>query len=97
MITAGEIAPRAGSIAEGTAVFGRAHILNTWSLWWGITIMVVAAHGDACLHARTCSSQAWRTLTGAARPPARDDVLRDIELPLWVSVIGVPLIGAVGV
>jgi uncharacterized oligopeptide transporter (OPT) family protein len=36
MIAAGEITPRAGSIAEGTAIFGRAYILNSWALWWGI-------------------------------------------------------------
>jgi uncharacterized oligopeptide transporter (OPT) family protein len=40
MISLGEIQPRAGSIAEGTALFGRAHILNSWSLWWGIVMMV---------------------------------------------------------
>jgi uncharacterized oligopeptide transporter (OPT) family protein len=96
MITAGEIAPRAGSLADGTAVFGRAHILNTWSLWWGITMMVVAAM--VTLFARPdVFVQAWRTLTRRGPPAPRDDVLRDIELPLKVSVIGVPLIGAVGV
>jgi uncharacterized oligopeptide transporter (OPT) family protein len=42
MISLGEIQPRAGVIAEGTALFGRAHILNTWALWWGIVMMVVA-------------------------------------------------------
>jgi uncharacterized oligopeptide transporter (OPT) family protein len=96
MITAGEILPRSGAIAEGTAVFGRAHILNTWSLWWGITMMVVAAM--VTLFARPdVFVQAWRMLTRRGPAPARDDVLRDIELPLRVSVIGVPLIGAVGV
>ena len=96
MITAGEIVPRAGSLADGTAVFGRAHILNTWSLWWGITMMVVAAM--VTLFARPdVFVQAWRTLTRRGPPAPRDDVLRDIELPLKVSVIGVPLIGAVGV
>jgi uncharacterized oligopeptide transporter (OPT) family protein len=96
MITTGEIAPRAGSLAGGTALFGRAHILNTWSLWWGITMMVVAAM--VTLFARAdVFVQAWRTITRRGPPPPRDDVLRDIELPLKVSVIGVPLIGAVGV
>jgi len=96
MITAGEILPRSGAIAEGTAVFGRAHILNTWSLWWGITMMVVAAM--VTLFARPdVFVQAWRMLTRRGPAPARDDVLRGIELPLRVSVIGVPLIGAVGV
>jgi uncharacterized oligopeptide transporter (OPT) family protein len=96
MIGAGEILPRSGSVAEGTAVFGRAHILNTWSLWWGITMMVVAAM--VTLFARPdVFLQAWRMLTRRGPTQPREDVLRDIELPLKVSVIGVPLIGAVGV
>jgi OPT family oligopeptide transporter len=96
MITAGEITPRAGSVAAGTAVFGRAHILNTWSLWWGITMMVVAAM--VALFARPdVFVQAWRMLSRRQRELPREDVLRDIELPLRVSWIGVPLIGAFGV
>ena len=43
MIHAGEILPRSGSLADGTAVFGRVHIVNNWSLWWGIAIMVMAS------------------------------------------------------
>ena len=31
MISLGEIQPREGSIAAGTAIFGRAHILNNWA------------------------------------------------------------------
>ena len=96
MISAGEIAPREGSVAAGTAVFGRAHILNTWSLWWGITMMVVAAM--VTLFARPeVFVQAWRMLTRRGPAAPRNDVLKDIELPLRVSVIGVPLIGALGV
>jgi OPT family oligopeptide transporter len=96
MIGAGEILPRSGSVAEGTAVFGRAHILNTWSLWWGITMMVIAAM--VTLFARPdVFVQAWRMLTRRGPTQSGQDVLRDIELPLKVSVIGVPLIGAFGV
>ena len=96
MIGAGEILPRSGSVAEGTAVFGRAHILNNWSLWWGITMMVVAAM--VTLFARPdVFVQAWRTITRRGPAAPRGDVLRDIELPLRVSVVGVPLIGALGV
>jgi len=96
MIGAGEILPRSGSVAEGTAVFGRAHILNNWSLWWGITMMVVAAM--VTLFARPdVFVQAWRMITRRGPAAPREDVLRDIELPLRVSVIGVPLIGALGV
>jgi uncharacterized oligopeptide transporter (OPT) family protein len=97
MISIGEIQPRAGSIAEGTALFGRAHILNTWALWWGITMMVVAAM--VALFARPeVFVEAFRGLT-RRRPRAAtgEDVLRDIELPLPVSWIGVPIVGALGV
>ena len=97
MISLGEIVPRAGTIVDGTALFGRAHILNTWSLWWGITMMVVASM--VALFARPeVFVEAFRGLTGRGRVHAAgDDVLKDIELPLPVSWIGVPIIGAFGV
>ena len=97
MISLGEIVPRAGTIVDGTALFGRAHILNTWALWWGITMMVVASM--VALFARPeVFVEAFRGLTGRGRSRAAgDDVLKDIELPLPVSWIGVPIIGAFGV
>ena len=97
MISLGEIQPRAGVIAEGTALFGRAHILNTWSLWWGITMMVVAAM--VALFARPeVFAEAFRGLTRRSRGSAGGtDVLRDIELPLPVSWLGVPVVGALGI
>jgi uncharacterized oligopeptide transporter (OPT) family protein len=96
MIAAGEIQPRAGSIAEGTALFGRAHILNTWALWWGITMMVVAAM--VALFARPeVFVEAFRSLRRRGDPRSDSDVLGHIELPLPVSWIGVPIVGAAGV
>jgi OPT family oligopeptide transporter len=96
MIALGEIAPRAGSIAEGTALFGRAHITNTWSLWWGVVMMVVASL--VALFARPeVFVEAFRSLRRRSAVDTQRDVLRDIELPLAVSWIGVPLIGAAGV
>ena len=41
--------------------------------------------------------QAFRMLTRRQREVPREDVLRDIELPLRVSWVGVPIIGALGV
>jgi OPT family oligopeptide transporter len=96
MISLGDIQPRAGSIAEGTALFGRAHILNTWALWWGITMMVVAAM--VALFARPeVFVEAFRSLRKRGRSSGGSDVLRDIELPLPVSWIGIPIVGACGV
>jgi uncharacterized oligopeptide transporter (OPT) family protein len=95
MIALGEIPPREGSIAAGTAVFGRAHILNNWSLWYGITMMVVASL--VALFARPdVFIAAFRSLRRTGGKVA-DDPLRDIELPLVLSWIGVPLLGAVGI
>ena len=97
MISIGEIEPRAGSIAEGTALFGRAYILNNWALWWGITMMVVAAM--VTLFAKPeVFAEAFRSLVRRGRStPEGSDVLRHIELPLPVSWVGVPVVGAVGV
>lgn len=96
MITLGEIQPKAGSIAAGTAVFGRAHIVNNWSLWWGITMMVVASL--VALFARPdVFVDAFRSLRRKPATAQGEDVLGHIELPLPVSWVGVPLIGACGV
>ena len=96
MISMGELAPRSGSLAAGDAVFGRAWILNNWALWWGIAMMLVGAM--ASLFARPeVFVQAWRTLRGGARPAAGTDVLKHIELPLWISFAGVPLLGVLTV
>lgn len=92
MISMGELAPRSGSVAAGDAVFGRAWILNNWALWWGIAMMLVGAM--ASLFARPeVFVQAWRTLRGGAARAAGTDVLKHIELPLWISFAGVPLLG----
>ena len=96
MIALGEIQPKAGSIIEGTAQFGRAHIVNTWSLWWGITMMVVASL--VALFARPdVFVAAFRSLRRRTDAEKGEDVLGHIELPLPVSWIGVPVIGACGV
>lgn len=95
LIAHGELLPKSGSVAAGTAVFGRAYIVNSWSLWWGISIMVVASL--VSLFARPdVFAQAFRALRGkAGKPPA--DVVEHIELPLWISWVGVPIVGAIGV
>ena len=94
MISLGEIQPREGSIAAGTAVFGRAHILNNWALWYGITMMVVASL--VALFAKPeIFVAAFKSLRRRRNGPAQNDVLRDIELPLVLSWIGVTVFGLV--
>lgn len=87
MIALGEIAPR----ANGT--FTRVHILNSWALWWGIVIMVVASLVGLFAKPQVFV-EAFRGL-GKKRAPTTD-VLRDIELPVKISFIGVPILGILG-
>ncbi|MFN7130655.1 MAG: OPT family oligopeptide transporter [Myxococcales bacterium] len=95
MISIGELAPRSGSLAEGNAVFGRAYILNTWALWWGISIMVVASLVSLFAKPKVFV-EAFRTLRGR-KHDQQQDVLAHIELPLWLSWVGIPVIGAFAV
>jgi OPT family oligopeptide transporter len=95
MIAAGEIQPKTGSFADGTAEFTRAHIVNTWALWWGISIMVVAS--IVALFAKPeVFVKAFRLLFDRKKQ-ASEDVVKHIELPLWISWVGIPVIGAIGV
>ncbi|MFM9957554.1 MAG: OPT family oligopeptide transporter [Phycisphaerales bacterium] len=95
MIAYGELKPKSGTIAGGDAVFGRAYIMNNWALWWGITMMVTAAMVSLFAKPKIFVD-AFRGFFGAKKDQGKD-VLRDIELPLWVSWVGVPIVGGVGV
>ncbi len=88
MVSIGEIPPR----ADGS--YSRIHVLNSWALWWGISIMVVAALASLFARPKVIAS-AFRGLFRKKAPG--EDVVAHIELPLWVSYLGVPLIGAIGV
>ena len=97
MIAIKEIQPKSGTIEAGTAVFGRTHILNTWALWWGISMMVTAAM--VSLFAKPqIFTEAFKGLTRRGKPAASAvDHVKHIEVPLWISWVGMPLVGAVGV
>jgi OPT family oligopeptide transporter len=85
----GEIKPTEG------IPFNRAYVLNNWALWWGIAIMVVASM--VSLFAKPKVFVEAAKMVFGKRDTQRTDVLGHIELPLWISWIGVPLIGALGV
>jgi OPT family oligopeptide transporter len=78
--------------AAGVTKFGRAEILNQWSIWWAVTIMVVGslvalfAKPKVLLGAFTGLFKAK-----AEKQPGDDEMLR-IELPLWISFVGVPIL-----
>jgi len=94
MISIGEIKP-ARILASGVAEFGFGHIRNTWSLWWGIAIMVVASMVSLFAKPKVIIS-AFAGLFGKKKNSG-PDLLKDIELPLWVSFVGIPITTVIAV
>ncbi len=99
MIQAGDIAPRVG--VNGALVpLSRIEIVNQWSLWWGVTMMVVGALVSLAakpeLFTNAFKSMFSKKQDGAAAS-AGSDVLAGIEVPLWISWVGVPIFSVIGV
>lgn len=93
MIQAGDIAPRIG--ANGALIpLNRAEIVNQWSLWWGVTMMVVGAMVSLLAKPEIFTSAFKRKAAPTAG--AGKDLLKDIEVPLWISYIGVPVFSVLG-
>ena len=92
MIQRGDIAPY--TAPDGTVVaISRGEIVNQWALWWGVVMVVVGSL--VSLVAKP------ELLTGLFRGKSMaddtgEDPLRDIEVPLWVSYVGVPIFSLLG-
>ncbi len=90
MIQAGDIVPRVG---PGGAVvpISRAEIVNQWSLWWGVTMMVVGS-----LVSLLGRPEIFKGLFRRGSKAQGADVLAHIEFPLWISLLGIPLFSVLG-
>jgi len=90
MIQAGDIVARVG---PGGAVvpISRAEIVNQWSLWWGVTMMVVGS-----LVSLLGRPEIFRGIFKRSEKRQGADVLKHIEFPLWISVVGIPLFSVLG-
>lgn len=102
MIRMGEIPPRSGEfllnaagefVDIGTAVFGRPWLINKWCLWWGIAMMVAASLAALFAKPKVIIS----AFTGVFSKRKTANVLEDIELPLWITYVGVPIFVFLGV
>ena len=93
MIEAGDIVPRVS--ATGAVIpLNRGEIVNQWSLWWGVTMMVVGSLVSLFGRPELFRS-AWRSMKGGRKEEGAD-VLAHIELPLWMSWVGVPVFSVLG-
>ncbi len=92
MIQMGDIAPRLGLNGQPVPL-SRVEIVNQWSLWWGVTMMVVGA-----MVSLLAKPEIFKGLFKKRAPKAADaaDVLKHIEVPLWISYVGVPVLGLLG-
>jgi hypothetical protein len=100
MIRAGEIVPKNfakivqadGTYDMAAAIFGRPHLTNTWCLWWGVAVMVTASMVGLFAKPQVLIS-AFAGLF--SRKGNANDCLREIELPLKWSFIGIPVFSAI--
>ena len=92
MIQAGDIVQRVS--ATGVPIpISRAEIVNQWSLWWGVTMMVVGSLVSLFGRPELFRS-VFKSLRG--RKDAGADVLSHIEFPIWISAAGIPLFSVLG-
>ncbi|HYE02346.1 MAG TPA: OPT/YSL family transporter [Phycisphaerales bacterium] len=100
MVHQGEIRPRPPEVLAarpGLLPIDRIWALNTWALWWGISIMVVAALTALFARPQIITSAFRGLLAPRGRAGAAASPMAGIELPLWVSLVGIPIVGAIGV
>jgi len=93
MIQMGDIAPRI-SPTGATVPISRVEIVNQWSLWWGVTMMVVGSL-TSLLARPDLFTSAFKSLGGKKKEGT--DVLAHIEFPLWFSAVGVPVFSILGI
>ena len=93
MIQAGDIAPRIGPTGA-TIPISRVEIVNQWSLWWGVTMMVVGSLVSLLARPQVIIS----AFKGMGRSSAEKgtDVLKHIEFPIWISAVGIPIMAVAG-
>ena len=92
MIQAGDIVARVGP-AGVVIPINRGEIVNQWSLWWGVTMMVVGS-----LVSLVGRPEIFKGLfkRSSASKDGGTDVLKHIEFPLWISAAGIPLFSVLG-
>jgi len=101
MIRLGDIAPHVA--ADGALVpLTRPEMVNQWALWWAISMMIVGSlvsilsKPDMLIGPVKRIFAKKETNAGAASGAGVGrDVLKNIELPLWVSFVGAPIMSFV--
>ncbi len=83
-----------GVVLGAADAFTYRDVLTGWNLWPGVAMLVCASMAAFLAKPKVILS-AFAGLFGKKQQGT--DVLAHIELPLWISWVGVPIVGAVGV
>ncbi len=89
MVQRGDIVRKIGATG-GLLPLSRIEIVNQWALWWAVAMMVVGS-----LVALLGKPRMILDALRLDRKGGRSAVLRHVELPLWISVVSVPILGVV--
>lgn len=83
MISVGDIKPVNGAYGF--------RVITQWSLWPGVAAMVVASF-VAFFAKPAVITSAFHGMFGKR---SDEDLLKDIEVPLWISIVGIPIMSLV--
>lgn len=83
-----------GEVLAVTDVFNQRDVLTNWLLWPGVAMLVCASMASFLAKPKVIISAFAGMFQKKA---AGSDPLRDIELPLWVSWVGIPIVGGIAV
>ncbi len=68
--------------------------ITMWSLWFGVAMMTTSSLYSFLSKPEIILS-AFKKKTSGEKP--KEDILKDIELPMWISLVGIPIVGAITV
>ncbi|MDR3439443.1 OPT family oligopeptide transporter [Telmatospirillum sp.] len=95
IINHGEIVERV--LPNGViAPISRAEIVNQWALWWGVAAMVVGSLVGLLGRPEVFTGLFKSLRSRKEKKGSSIDLLKNIELPLKVSFIGVPVFSVLG-
>ncbi|AWI08639.1 OPT family oligopeptide transporter [Ereboglobus luteus] len=95
MIQLGDITRKVGP--DGTLLpLNRGEIVNQWSLWWAIAMMVVGSMVGLFGKPKMIINAFTNLFKKKEKTKKGHDVLKHIEVPLWISFVGVPLFALLG-
>lgn len=79
-------------IKEGIIVKATFKSISMWSLWFGVAMMTTAS-----LYSFFANPDIILSAFKLNKKQKAKDPLEKIELPLWISVVGIPIVGAITV